>query len=65
MNIINLQIVWSGRQPTAVQVNAQGWAVASWYVPAGEAFAATCRLALPETTQPFWCVPGVFWGDNQ
>jgi hypothetical protein len=65
MKNLYTKIVWSGRVPTAVQVNAHGWAVASWSVPAGEPFAATCRLALPETAKPFWCIPGVFWGDNQ
>ncbi|MCX6970917.1 MAG: hypothetical protein NTV93_12325 [Verrucomicrobia bacterium] len=65
MKNLNTQITWSGTTPTTVQLNAQGWVEASWSVAAGETFAATCRLALPETAKPFWCIPGVFWGDNQ
>ena len=57
--------MWSGTKPATVQLKDQGWVVATWLVPAGETFAATCRVALPETAKPFWCIPGIFWGDNQ
>lgn len=57
--------MWSGTKPATVQLNDQGWVDATWLVPAGETFAATCRVALPETAKPFWCIPGLFWGDNQ
>jgi hypothetical protein len=58
-------LIWSGSHPTSTQLNARGWVESSWSVPAGEPFSATCRLTLPETAKPFWCIPGVFWGDNQ
>lgn len=61
----NPQITWSGTTPTTVQLDAEGWGDASWSVAAGDSFAATCRLTLPVTAKPFWCIPGVFWGDNQ
>jgi len=64
-NMTASQIIWTGTQPTAVQTNGEGWMEATWVVPAGESFAATCRIILPETATPFWCIPGLFWGDNQ
>jgi len=65
--MLNLQqqITWSGTAPTSTQLNDQGWIQSFWTVPAGQPFTACCRLALPETAKPFWCIPGVFWGDNQ
>ncbi len=65
MKPLNSQIIWSGTSPTTVQLNTQSWLEAHWSVPAGEPFVTTCRLVLPETIKPFWCIPGVFWGDNQ
>jgi hypothetical protein len=65
MKNVSSQITWSGKTPTAVQLTDDGWGEATWSVAAGEPFAATCRIALPETAKPFWCIPGVFWGDNQ
>jgi hypothetical protein len=59
------QITWAGTPPTTVQLTGSGWVEAAWGVPAGESFAATCRLLLPVTAEPFWCIPGLFWGDNQ
>ncbi|MEY2906906.1 MAG: hypothetical protein RLZZ408_1377 [Verrucomicrobiota bacterium] len=58
-------ISWNGTAPTSTHLNDQGWIQSFWTVPAGESFAATCRITLPETPKPFWCIPGVFWGDNQ
>jgi hypothetical protein len=65
MNKLSTDIIWTGTQPTALQLNGEGWLEATWAVPAWESFASTCRIALPETETPFWCIPGLFWGDNQ
>jgi hypothetical protein len=65
MKNLTPQITWSGTTPTTVKLSEDGWVEAAWSVAAGEPFLATCRLALPETAKPFWCIPGVFWGDNQ
>jgi len=51
--------------PKTVRIDDTGWVKAAWEIAAGEAFSATCRLSLPKTEQPFWCIPGLFWGDNQ
>jgi len=65
MKNIDSQIVWAGALPATELPGEGGWIEASWFVPAGQPFAACCRLALPEAGKPFWCIPGVFWGDNQ
>ena len=65
MKNISSEITWSGTPPTAVQLMESGWVEATWDVAAEDSFATTCRLMLPETTEPFWCIPGLFWGDNQ
>ena len=65
MTVISSKITWSGTAPTATQLNDQGWIQSFWAVPVDEPFAATCRIELLETAKPFWCIPGVFWGDNQ
>ena len=65
MKNLSAQITWSGTPPTTVQLKESGWVEAIWDVAAEDSFATTCRLMLPETMQPFWCIPGLFWGDNQ
>jgi hypothetical protein len=65
MKNISSEITWSGTPPTAVQLMEAGWVEATWEVAAEVSFATTCRLILPETAEPFWCIPGLFWGDNQ
>ena len=65
MKNISSEITWSGTPPTAVQLMESGWAEATWEVAAEVSSATTCRLILPETAEPFWCIPGLFWGDNQ
>lgn len=65
MHDLDLQISWTGIQPNSLQRGKRGWLDAGWELPAGEPFAAVCRLSLPETAAPFWCIPGLFWGDNQ
>ena len=59
------QITWHGTQPETVKKDDSGWMRASWKVVPDESFSTTCRFALPETDKPFWCIPGLFWGDNQ
>lgn len=65
MNSFESQLSWDGVAPDRVADEGQGWTHASWDVAAGEGFSAVCRLPLPKTAKPFWCVPGLFWGDNQ
>jgi len=62
---MNLEVFWSGTQPDTVRTKNNGWVEVTWEVPASNAFSATCRVELPDTAAPFWCIPGVFWGDNQ
>jgi hypothetical protein len=64
MTIHDMKLSWTGLEPEVV-CTAQGGVEASWEVGAGVPFSATCRLALPKTGTPFWCIPGLFWGDNQ
>ena len=65
MKVSAPDLSWSGRAPDVVQLDPAGWAEAVWTVAAGESFSATCQVQLPATENPFWCVPGIFWGDNQ
>ena len=65
MKNISSEITWSGTPPTAVQLMESGWVEATWDVAAEDSFATTCRITLPQTAEPFWCIPGLFWGDNQ
>jgi hypothetical protein len=64
MNKIEQQLRWVGMEPGTIR-NRDGWVSASWDVASGDSFSASCRLALPATQTPFWCIPGLFWGDNQ
>jgi hypothetical protein len=54
MKNISSQINCSGTPPITVQWMESGWLELTWTVAAGETFAATCRMTLPETAQPFW-----------
>jgi|GEM_PF-1115381 len=65
MEILNHHIVWTGTRPTRVSPENETWLSAGWELSVGEDFSASCRLTLPETRNPFWCIPGLFWGDNQ
>lgn len=56
-------ISWNGAAPR--QIVADGWMRAEWTVSANTAFSSSCRLPLPARSTPFWCIPGLFWGDNQ
>jgi len=64
MKDLESQLRWTGWQPGVVRHDG-GWVNAAWEIPAGESFSANCRLDLPATESPFWCIPGLFWGDNQ
>ncbi len=65
MNSINNKIQWAGNLPSTVKEVEQGWLRSEWDVRPGEVFSAMCRLPLAPMTKPFWCIPGLFWGDNQ
>ena len=65
MKELTPQISWTGAPPARTEINDAGWIQVEWTVPAGAFFSATCRVELPEMSSPFWCVPGLFWGDNQ
>lgn len=65
VNTLESRISWSGSEPASVVRHTTGWIAATWEARAGTAFAATCRMAIPNVMEPFWCVPGLFWGDNQ
>ncbi len=65
MEILSSRIVWSGTAPGSIETHDDGWYQATWAVPANRPFAASCRLACAGTKEPFWCMPGLFWGDNQ
>ena len=65
MKVPGPNLSWGTTPPNGVQSDHHGWVEATWTVAAGELFAATCQVTLPATEKPFWCIPGVFWGDNQ
>jgi hypothetical protein len=62
---LNSEITWTGSRFESIRSVSKNWQEVSWSVVAGESFSASCRITLPKTKQPFWCIPGVFWGDNQ
>ena len=65
METAESQLRWDGPPPSVRPRGDGGWMDVVWDAPAEAAFAATCRLALAPIADPFWCIPGLFWGDNQ
>lgn len=64
MDILSSQIQWN-RAPDSVRQTSDGWLESVWKAEAHKKFTVSCRIALPKTAQPFWCMPALFWGDNQ
>ncbi len=60
----NSSLEWHGCRPESVGETNDGWVEAVWEVGPGQAFSTTCRIVLPESPSPFWCIPGLFWGDS-
>jgi hypothetical protein len=58
-------IQWSNGSPESIESAPDDWILLSWHIRAGICFSATCRIPIPPTAAPFWCIPGLFWGDNQ
>jgi len=58
-------IQWSNSSPESIESAPDGWILLSWHIRAGTCFSATCRIPIAPTAEPFWCIPGLFWGDNQ
>jgi len=58
-------IQWSNGSPESTESAPDDWILLSWHVSAGTCFSATCRIPIAPTDAPFWCIPGLFWGDNQ
>lgn len=58
-------ITFRNRQPKSIFFSEGGWQCALWDVTAGSEFSTSLEFALPTTGVPFWCIPGLFWGDNQ
>jgi len=55
---------WEGPRPTSIVSTGDGWWKVHWNLNPGESFAVGCELELPPSADPFWCIPGLFWGDN-
>jgi len=58
-------IQWSNGSPESTESAPDDWILLSWQISAGTCFSATCRIPIAPTDAPFWCIPGLFWGDNQ
>lgn len=57
---------WEGAAPSGIAEEGDGWLSAHWDHLEGGEFFATLSLNLPEVIgAPFWCIPGLFWGDNR
>lgn len=62
---MNNLLTWEGTPPVSVATREEEWLEAEWLIEKGCEFSTTCRMALPAMAKPFWCIPGLFWGDNQ
>ena len=65
MNLPISNIQWSGPTPEWLETDSDEWLSLRWHLPARSPFSATCRIPIPSGENPFWCIPGLFWGDNQ
>lgn len=64
MAIDNSGLEWSGSCPHSLQTADDGWRECVWHLPPDEEFSSSCILRFSADTAPFWCLPGLFWGDN-
>jgi len=64
-SILKSFIQWSGCTPELIENAPDDWIHYKWSTTRGVPFSATCRIPLTTTDVPFWCIPGLFWGDNQ
>ncbi len=64
MTSLNGFLEWDAYCPESTVQYSDGWIEAVWDLHPGQMFATTCRINTATVPSPFWCIPGLFWGDS-